>query len=151
MINSSSFGLAIQMVASVTFPSGFTITEFSDDQAPFDTQPIRLAESAMGTNGHHIVWQRPNVIPISISVIPETESDRNLTILGEANRMSKTKGRVPLDEITLKILYPNGKIITLTGGMISEAPPAVGSNAQGRLTTRTFQFLFEDRDETNPA
>lgn len=151
MINTSMFGAVVNIVASQTFPNGFTVTEFPDDQNPFDSQPVRIAESGMGTGGHHVVWQKPNLIPFSLSVIPNTESHRNLDVLAEANRMSKHKGRVPLDEITIKILYPNGKVTTLTGGMIAEAPQVLGASSAGKLNTQTYQFAFEDRYSTDPA
>ncbi len=149
-VNISIFGLSIAIQASNTFPSGFVVTEFADDADPMESPDVAIADKGMGINGDLVVWQKPAIIEITIAVIPNSTADRNLSILAEANRMSKTKGRVPLDKITMTAIYQDGRSITLSQGMILSAMFVNGGQSSGRLTTRKYHFAFEDRVEVIP-
>lgn len=148
--NISLFGFSVRIVADRTFPQGFTITEWADDQPPVDSSNIETAGFGMGPNGDMVIWQKPAALQSSYSVIPNSEADRNLTILHEANRISKSKGIVPMDKVTATAVYQDGRVVTLSQG-ISHSGPAVPAGSQdGRLSSRTFGFVFEDRNETRP-
>src|SRR5574343_1608278 len=112
MNNISGFGLQIQVIASVTFPSGFTLTQFADDADPFDLPSIQIADKAMGLNGDLVVWSKANPIPVTVNVIPGSDDDKNLAILYDANRVGRGKVSAR-DEITLVGIYPDGSTITL--------------------------------------
>ncbi len=147
--NISIFGAALQIVADRTFPSGFSITSFADDADPFDSPSMAIAQNAMGPNGDLVIWQTPNTITLAISVIPESEDDKNLAILYEANRISKNKRRVPMDVITISLVYQSGKVTTFSNGMIIDGPPTTSGTSTGRYKSKTYNFVFEDRTETN--
>lgn len=149
-LNISIFGLSIAIQASNTFPQGFVVTEFADDADPLESPDMAIADKGMGINGDLMVWQKPAVIEVTIAVIPNSQADKNLSILAEANRMSKTKGRVPLDKVTMTAIYQDGRTITLSQGMILSAMFVNGGQSSGRLTTRKYHFCFEDRVETLP-
>lgn len=145
--NISIFGLSVAIRASTTFPSGFVVTEFSDDQDPLDSPELAIADKAMGINGDLVMWQKPAVIEVTMSVIPNSPADRNLSILAEANRTSKTKGRVPMDEVTMTAIYQDGRTVTLSRGVILSGMFVYSGSSAGRMKTRVYKFAFEDRVE----
>lgn len=138
----SGFGIRLILKASVTFPQGITLTEFADDGDPFDTASQQIMDSAMGLNGDMIVWSKANPIKPTISVIPDSDDDRNLAVLAEANRVGKGKTS-RRDVITLTAIYPSGKTITLNNGKITDAILTQPVASVGRLKTKPYVFAFE--------
>jgi hypothetical protein len=140
----SAFGLQIQLIATSTFPVGFNITEFADDTDPFDVPSLQVADKAMGINGDLIVWSKANPILISISLVPGSLEDILMALLLEANRVGK--GKISnADTITMVGEYPNGTIITLLQGRITDGPPGSAVSSAGRLKSKTYQFAFENK------
>lgn len=144
----SGFGLKITCVASVTFPAGFTISQFADDADPFDLPSLQIRDKAMGLNGDLITWSKANPINITINVIPGCDDDKNLAALFEANRVAKGKSAVR-DTITLTGIYPDDTTIMLTEGKITDGMPGKGVASTGRMKTRAYQFTFENRTGNN--
>lgn len=140
----SGFGLQIRIIASVSFPTGFTVTQFADDADPFNFPDMQIADSAMGLNGDLIVWSTANPISPVINVIPNTEDDRNLSMLMEANRVGKGKKSVQ-DNITITAIYPDGRNITLINGKLTNGPAGKTVSSAGRLSTRAYTFAFENK------
>lgn len=143
MINVSGYGASIRLVASRTFPNGFTIADFPDDADPIDAPDLQISDAAMGLNGDLIVWNRANALDVGINVIPTSESDVNLDILAAANRVGKRKTSAK-DVITLVMIYPSGLIITLTKGTMTTGSIIPGIQSQGRVKTRQYRFKFEN-------
>jgi hypothetical protein len=143
----SGFGAQVEVKASATFPSGFTVSQFADDGDPFDIPSIQIADKAMGLNGDMITWSKANPILITISVIPNSEDDINLAILLEANRVGKGKASAR-DEITISAVYPNEGTLTLSAGAITDGPPGNSVASAGRLKTKAYQFCFENKTDT---
>jgi len=139
----SGYGLRIQLVASVTFPAGITLTQFADDTDPLDMASLQIKDKAMGVNGDLIVWSKANPIPMTTGVIPGSDDDRNLAVLFEANRVGRGKSG-SRDVITATIIYPDGSTVSLTDGAITDGMPARGVASAGRLKTNTYQFSFEN-------
>lgn len=144
----SGFGLKINVVASQTFPAGFTVTQFADDADPFDLPSLQIRDKAMGLNGDLITWSKANPINITVNVVPGSEDDANLAALFEANRVAKGKAAVR-DEITMTGIYPDDTSIVLTGGRITDGMPGKGVASAGRLKTRAYQFTFENKTGNN--
>ena len=142
MENISGFGLRANLIASNTYPVGFVISEFADDADPFDLPSLQVADSAMGLNGDLIVWSKANPVKITISVVPTSFDDINLSILLQANRPSR--GKIPArDVITLTGIYPSGSFVTLTNGIITDGIPSQSVSSAGRFKTKTYNFSFE--------
>lgn len=142
MNNISGFGLQVQVIASVTFPSGFTCSQFADDADPFDMPSIQIADKAMGLNGDLITWSKANPLPVTLSVIPGSDDDKNLAILFEANRVGRGKSSAR-DVITLVGIYPDGSTTTLTPGTITDGMPGNSVASAGRLKTKAYSFAME--------
>lgn len=143
----SGYGLVVQIVASRTFPGGVTITSFADDADPFDLPSLQIADKAMGGNGDLIGWQKPQPIVVSLSVIPNTQSERLLSVLFETNRVGRGKLAV-FDLITMTGIYQDGRTITLTNGFLTDGMPGLSVSSAGRLKTKTFSFAFENEANT---
>jgi len=139
----SGFGLKLRLMASQTFPVGLSLTQFADDADPFDIPSIQVRDKAMGVNGDLIVWSKANPLAISISLIPNSDDDRNMAVLFDANRVGKGK-RGARDIITLIGIYPDGRVLTAQQGAITDGPPGLSVASAGRLKSNTYQFSFEN-------
>lgn len=142
----SGFGLQINLKASVTFPQGIVLTQFSDDQDPFDSPSIQITDKAMGLNGDMVTWSKANPILATVSLIAGSDDDRNLAVLFEANRVGKGKNSVR-DILTLTAIYPDGRTVTYTEGKITDGMPSNGVASAGRLKSKSYQFAFENKVE----
>lgn len=142
MADISFLGTKVTITSIPTFPQGFVVTEFADDAEPVSFERVQIRETAVGVNGEKVSWKKVALKPVSISVIPGSESDKNLDILYKANTPEKDKFCVD-DNITMVVAYPNGTIKTCTGGSIVEGDPAWSGDSNGRIKTKTYNFVFE--------
>lgn len=140
--NITGFGVVVQIVASNTFPAGFTVTQFADDADPVDITSIRIADIAMGLNGDLISWSRAAPNPVTLNVIPNTNDDNNLQVLANANRVAQGKTSAK-DVITMTIAYPDGHTRTFYNGTITDGMFGNSVASAGRLKTRSYAFSFE--------
>lgn len=144
----SGQGLSINIVADVTFPAGFVITQFADDADPLDIADIEIASTAMGLNGDLISWGVATPIPMVTNLIPGSDDDINMSILLEANRVGRGKISAK-DKITANITYPDGTITTLTAGRITNGPATDSVASAGRKKSKVYTFAFENKTGGN--
>lgn len=144
MQNISAFGFLATVKASATFPSGFQITHWSDDSDPFDVANTDIADNASAINGQLVHWSKTNAIPLTLNVIPDSDDDRNLAILYEANRVAKDK-RSASDIIDIAVQYPDGRVVTFSPGIIKTGTPSTGVSSAGRRKTKSYSFVFENK------
>jgi hypothetical protein len=144
MSNISGFGFRVNIVASNTYPVGFVVTQFADDSDPFDLPSLQVADSAMGLNGDLIAWSKANPIKLTLNIIPDTLDDINFSILLEANRVGKGKTGAR-DVITMVGIYPSGRIITLSEGIITDGLPGNSIASSARLKSKSYSFAFENK------
>ena len=142
----SAFGIRITLRASNTFPQGITLTQFADDGDPFDTASQQIMDKAMGLNGDLIVWSKANPITPTVNVIPGSDDDRNLSVLAEANRVGRGKSSAR-DVITMTVIYPDGRKLTLTQGKLTDAILTRPVASSGRMKTKPYGFAFEGKSE----
>ena len=143
----SVFGIRVQVVASQTFPSGINITQFADDADPFDAPSMQIRDKAMGVNGDLISWSKANPIPVTLNVVPNSEDDKNLGVLFEANRVGKGK-QGARDVISITAVYPDGKTASFTQGVITDGQPANSAQSSGRMKSKAYTFAFENVNRT---
>lgn len=139
----SAFGIALNIVASNTFPNGFDVTQFADDADPFDSPDLKLGDSKMGVNGTLITWSVATPITLKVAVVPQSDDDQNLEILVEANRVAAGKTSAK-DAITLTASYPTGPRKQLSPGRIITGPVLSSAAAVGRLKSKVYEFVFEN-------
>lgn len=138
----SAFGIRLRLTASVTFPAGITITAFADDADALTVEPQEINATAMGVNGDLISWSRANPLPLVINVIPNSEDDRNLQVLLEANRVGRGKRGVR-DVIVITAVYPDGSTSTWSNGVLTNGRVGNAIASAGRLQTKPYTFSFE--------
>ena len=140
----SGFGFVVNIVASNTFPAGFTVTQAAEDADAVDFTTIKIAEATMGVNGDLIVYRSAKPLPLTINVIPGSADDQNLQILADANRVAQNKSSAA-DSITATIIYPDKSIVTLTTGVITDAVFGKSIAGSGRLKTKPYGFMFQNK------
>lgn len=138
----SGFGLSVTIIASKTFPAGFTVTQFADDSDPFDNPDIDILSEAMNVNGEMVTWLTPQPLTINLNMIPNTEDTKNLDILFDANRAAYKKS-VVRDKITIVANYPDGSKKVLSNGRPKNYAPASSVASAGRFKSRHYAFVFE--------
>ena len=137
----TGFGVVINIIASNTFPAGFTVTQVADDADPLDFASVKIADTAMGVNGDLIVWAKAVPLPAVVNVIPGSADDINLQILADANRVAQGKASAG-DVITMTVIYPDTTVVTLTGGRITDSMFGKSVAGAGRLKTKPYAFAF---------
>jgi len=146
----SAFGARVTVRASVTFPQSFSLTQFSDDTDPFDIPAQELGTATMGVNGDLIFASKATPVPITLSVIPNTDDDKNLDVLAMANMVGRGK-QSARDIITISVIYPDGSQRTFAQGKMTNASLAPGASSAGRLKTRVYTFAFESLTKSGGA
>ena len=138
----SGFGFQLRVIASKTFPQGFTVTAFGDDADPFDLPSLQINDAAMGLNGDMVTWTFHSPIANVVNVIPKTDDDKNLAVLFEANRAARGK-KPARDVISLVAVYPDGSTVTLSKGVCYQSIPGNSIASAGRFKTKPYEFRFE--------
>lgn len=139
----SSFGIRVMVRASVTFPAGFTVSQFADDADPVDNAAVQLKDKAVGANGDLITWSKANPLTLTLNVIPGSVDDQNLSTLAEANRAAR--GRFPAqDVVDATVYYADGSSVSLSRGVITDAIIGKPVSSAGRMKTKPYTFAFED-------
>lgn len=139
----SASGISLLVRGSVTFPYGFTVTQFADDADPFDLPALEIAATAMNLNGQLVTWSAPRPINPSLNVIPSSEDDNNLSALFEANRAAQ--GRTTArDVVTIVANYPDGSTVTLSNGKMVSGFPGKSVASAGRMKSKAYAFMFQD-------
>lgn len=143
MADISGFGTVVNVLASNTFPSGVTFTQFADDGDSLDIPSIQIADKAMGVNGDLVTWSKANPLVVTINLIPNGDDDKNMAVIAEANRVGKGK-QSARDVITMVVNYPDGRIATYTAGKLTDAMPGNAVASSGRYKTKPYSFAFEN-------
>lgn len=147
MADISAFGIRVRIIASNTFPAGFDVTQFADDADSLDVPQQQIADKAMGVNGDLITWSKANPLLLTLNIIPNSEDDRNLSVLLESNRVAKGKFG-SRDVITLVAAYPDGSTQTWSQGAITDGTPGLALASSGRMKTKAYMFAFENLART---
>lgn len=143
----SVFGLRVQLKASQTFPAGISLTQFADDADPFDLPSMPIKDKAMGVNGDLVSWSKANPLVVSIALVPGSDDDRNMAVLFEANRVGKGK-QGSRDVVGITAVYPDGRTISFTQGVITDGMPGNSAASSGRLKSKVYTFAFENVNRT---
>jgi len=142
--NVSGTGVVVVLQTTVTFPIALTISQFADDSDPLDISALQIADSAMGLNGDLLVWAKAAPIPLTLNVVPGGPDDVNLQILGDANRVGQGKVTAG-DIVNATIMYPDGSIVVLTGGIMKNYMPGNSISSSMRLKTKPYVFEFQNK------
>lgn len=143
MINIGGAGSKVTIISVPTFPQGFTVTEFATDTDPLVVDDIEINNTEVGVNGDVVSWKKAGLLNLELSVIPNSESDKNLKILLNSNRLAKNKVALD-DDITMIIVEADGTTTTYTGGKMLSGTPSNSISSDAKLRTKTYRFTFSN-------
>ncbi|QRE00529.1 hypothetical protein [Burkholderia phage BCSR129] len=138
----SAFGVKGYMLASTTFPLGFTIESFADDDEPITFGQIQLAEAKRDVNGQFYSKGKGVVVPITIAVVAGSYEDYCLSTVTRANFNSSFL-RPAMDEINMTLSFKDGAIFTFTGGRMTEGHVAPSVTREQRLKSNAYTIAFD--------
>ena len=150
MTDLSTTGMALRVLASNTFPQGFTVTEFASDSDPWDAPNLDIATVEMDLNGNLNSFSTPVPLTRTIGMTPGSEDEANMRALYEANRVGKDK-RSARDVITIVATWPDGSTETLGNGKMTSGPSGKSTTQAARMKSVTYGFAFESYASTGPA
>lgn len=127
-------------IMDALYPQGFTIKEGADDAPLIEISNPRIGEYRVGMNGNGIKWNRASTYTITVSVVPNTESDKRLKAIVAYNRI-QDGGAVNIDSIQLVVKEGiTGEISTFVDVAITEGAIGNTFTTEGRFSTRTYTF-----------
>ena len=150
--------------ATLSFDSPYlkknVVLEFSDEGTPLEFPDLEVCGYAMTMNGELVTWTKPTPITFRISVIPGSVSDTSLRNLLYAGHIGGKKGNainqiavyiasatLTVPQISLNstaIIQDGGRHrFTFHNGRLTGGNPAIGSNSEGKMSVRTYNFVFE--------
>lgn len=158
MIDISMQGATLAITCPTISGLGQVVLEFSDEGTPIDFPDVEVCGYAMTMNGELVVWTKPSPITWSVTVIPGSASDtqlRNMLYAGhvggrKGNGINQSSVRISTAVLTVPSINSNGIVsssenltFTFTNGRLTSGPTAIGSNAEGKMSARTYKFVFE--------
>lgn len=133
----------VSFAGSVVNINGVTIGDFMDDANPVEFQDVEVSSVGVNCNGSMIRNAKPNVIMMSVTVIPQSQSDNYLYNLWKKYRVQgnwNSQWEVPLSA-SVTISGGRGSRSYSNGTMVS-GPGGPSSNGEGKMTGRTYTFAF---------
>jgi hypothetical protein len=143
--------------ASVEIDTGYgkiSITQFSDEGTPFECPDVDLSDNRKNLNGQMISSRTPSVYTVSVTVIPGSKEDMDLTTLAQKSALMPGSiapiSKLVIKGITLKLPSINAsgenkgtRAYVWNNGRMKTAPTGPSSSAEGRMSARTFTFEME--------
>lgn len=135
------------------------ITEFYDEATPFETNEVEVTGSAMTLNGQLILWRKPTAYVVSMTVVPGSQDD--LWLAQRLDDAHVRRGKVvDVDRLNAKMtiwvpqINASGRqnatvSVSYTNGRILSGPTGPSTNAEGKLSGKTYTFVFEDQTVAN--
>lgn len=141
MIDISGFGTSISVLALQSFPEGFSLTKFADDQDPLTCEVVETTGFEALYDGSFFFFDKASIIKISVATVAGSDDDINLKILLQARKGASSI--IPLPDVTSMIIsYPDGGRVAMSGGSILSGPLADSIQATGRKKGNIYTFGF---------
>ena len=144
MVNATGSGLVVSLTASTSFPNGISLTAFADDKDPFKIGELTVNEFAMGMNGDTVAFGKASGIPLSMALIENTDDDKKMQMILDANRIAKNKNSVQ-DVIEITQILPDGSKTTYKDGVLLTGTPGISITQNGRRETHNYTFMFGNK------
>lgn len=137
----SAFGTEITVVATKSYPLGFKLTKFADDEDPIKVEEVEPNGFVMLYDGSLFAYSKAAPIVLTVFLIPGSEDDINCKLLLQASKGSASIIPVP-DVTSMVISYPGGGRIVLSNGTIIKGMLADSVNQTGRFKGNPYTFAF---------
>ena len=133
----------VSFAGSTVTVAGITITDFMDDANPVEFQDVEVSSVGVNCNGSMIRNAKPNVIMMSVTVIPGSTSDERLYALWKSYRVQGSFNGIWEQSLTASVTTGSGRISrSFSNGTMVSGPGGPSSNGEGKMTGRTYTFAF---------
>jgi hypothetical protein len=139
----SAFGTTISILATQSFPIGFTVNKFADDKDPLKIEDIEATGYEFLIDGSLFIFDKAAVIKVQVAVIAASEDDINFKTMLMSRKGSSGVLGLP-DVTTMTISYGNGGVVVFTNGSIVSGPLGDSIEQSGRHPSNTYTFVFSD-------
>lgn len=143
---SSNNLIDVSFAGSVVTVAGITINNFMDDANPVEFPDVEVSGVGVNCNGIMIRHAKPNVVIMSVTVIPGSQEDHKLYDLWMSYRVQNGINNAGVWEKSL-----TGSVSTkgnrssnysFSGGTMVSGPGGPSANGEGKMTGRTYTFAF---------
>jgi hypothetical protein len=145
MIDISTAGSGITIFSLNSFPVGFQLRSFADDQEALDIEDTEVAGYERLYDGNIFAFDKTSPILLSVGVIPNTSDDINLKIILQKRKSNNTQLAL-LDTVTMVIGYADGGRVVLSEGTILGGSIADSLTSNGRKKSNRYHFAFGSFD-----
>jgi len=138
----------VSFAGSTIVIDGVTIKDFIDDANPIDLQDTEVANIEWSCNGRMIRTIKPSAVIMSVTVIPNSPSDKELRTIWK--RVFANGGFVSIADAnkslsaSIVVDNPIGGTFQFSGGTCLSGAAAVTANGQGKMGGNTYTFAFEN-------
>ena len=149
-----------QLVIGLVGSKANIVLDFSDEGTPVEFPDLEVCGYAMTLNGELVTWTKPTPVQFNVTVIPGSKSDQALRSILYAGHIGGKRGRainqksviIPAATLSVPSVYTvTGSAVsnagsmrfTLANGRLTAGTPGIGSNAEGKMSARTYRFVFE--------
>ena len=147
---SSSQLIDVSFAGSTVRVAGITVEDFMDDANPVEFQDVEVSSVGVNCNGVIIRNAKPNVIMMSVTVIPGSNSDGKLYSLWKQYRVQNGSNKASgqwSESLKASISLANGQLkanksYNFAGGTMVSGPGGPSSNGEGKMQGRTYTFAF---------
>ena len=131
------------------------ISRFSDDADPWQVEELECTGYGVTINGELLVWAKPCAYVLTVNVLSGTPEARKLGELlkkskvvpgknGGVGSFSSGAAFISSASINLNAGSLNRTTYTFSSGRLLKGAAAPGANNDGRTTTISYTFVFED-------
>ena len=137
----------VSFAGSIVKIDGIEITDFMDDANPIDFPDVTIANVGVNFNGIMARHSNPTPVIFSITVIPGSHSDRELSDLWQNSRVENCTYNTDWSKgLTCDISMANyTRQISqyhFAGGTMISGPGGPSATGEGKMLGRTYTFAF---------
>ena len=133
----------VSFAGSTVTIAGITVTDFMDDSNPVEFQDVDVSSVGVNCNGSMIRNAKPNVIMMSVTVIPGSQSDERLYGLWKKYRVQGNYNAQWEQGLTASVSIGSGRgSKSFSNGTMVSGPGGPSSNGEGKMQGRTYTFAF---------
>jgi len=141
MIDISGFGTGITIIATTSFPVGFTLSSFADDEDALNVENTEVSGYEKLYDGSIFTFDKTSPLLLSVGVIPNSSDDSNLKVLMQMRKSSPQLLPI-VDTTSCVICYADGGKVAMSNGTILSGALADSLTAQGRKKGNVYHFVF---------
>ena len=146
------------------FPKTNLVFEFGDEGSPIDFPDLETVGTAGTMNGILVTWSMYQPVKFRLTLIPGCESDKVLRRILYLGHIGHNPGKATkVEEVTIDrgvLTIPSitnidsrvtdasptvagAQEFTFLNGRLTGGQPAISANAQGKMSSRVYNFVFE--------